>query len=240
MRDGEKDRKNCYFYKLEWKLLFCCCCKLLCITMLRFGRVAAAALARGGGKKVFVTNASRRATFVINFFMKHSWRFLMTFFLYVSSCDFKSCAHKGEMIFFHSNRNSPRIYRHCYRLSNWMASTLTRTKMLLKVLITEFYLAVAFKPRTHSSVQSSVSKGKNLERISVSSVGSNQQQKSCCLPMTFTQTLIYLSLCFSSAPTVYRGFLSLPLDICLFDYFAQLNIKRDLFLSFVHFFMFIQ
>lgn len=23
----------------------------------------------------------------------------MTFFLYVSSCDFKSCAHKGEMIF---------------------------------------------------------------------------------------------------------------------------------------------
>lgn len=42
---------------------------------------------------------------------------------------------------------------------------------------------------------------------------------------------IYLSsLCCS--PICWGGFLSLPLDICLFDYCAQLNIKRDLFLSF--------
>lgn len=55
--------------------------------------------------------------------------------------------------------------------------------------------------------------------------------KSYCLPLTSSlhTSLFISSLCRS--PICWGGFLSLPLDICLFDYCAQLNIKRDLFLS---------
>lgn len=58
---------------------------------------------------------------------------------------------------------------------------------------------------------------------------STVEQKSC-LPPTSLRTLIYLSPL--SRLNVCRGFQSLTLDICLFDYSAQLNIKRDLFPSF--------
>lgn len=54
-------------------------------------------------------------------------------------------------------------------------------------------------------------------------------------PALIPSICLSLLALFPSSPPLglfARGFSSLPLDICLFDYCAQLNIKRDLFLSF--------